>query len=82
MRVVRRWNRLPKEAMDAPSFLSAQSQVGLGFGQPGLVKDVSAMAEGLNLMIFRGPIQPQPFHNCLIKLGFPPKVRKKMVNEG
>jgi len=41
MRVVRHWNRFPREAVDAlPG--SVQGQVGWGFEQPGLVEGVPA----------------------------------------
>jgi len=41
MRVVRCWNRLPREAVDAPSIPGdVQGRVGWGPGQPGLVLNV------------------------------------------
>ena len=41
MRMVRSWNRLPREAVDAPSIPGGvQGQVGWGPGQPGLVLNV------------------------------------------
>ena len=37
VRVVRNWNRLPREAVDAPSMPGGvRGQVGWGSGQPGL----------------------------------------------
>ena len=40
MRVVRSWNRLSREAVDAPLPGGVQGQVGWGPGQPGLVLNV------------------------------------------
>ena len=40
-RVVMHWNRLPKEAVDAPSIPGGvQGQVGWGPGQPGLLLEI------------------------------------------
>lgn len=41
MRVVRHWDRLPRDKVDF-SLCDLQSQVGPGFEQPALVKDVPA----------------------------------------
>jgi len=47
MRVVKHWNRSPREAVAAPSLGSVQGQVRRGFEQPGLVEDVPAHGRGL-----------------------------------
>lgn len=48
MRVVRPWNRSPREAVNAPS-VKELGQVGRGFEQPDLGKDVPAQAGGTGL---------------------------------
>ena len=49
-RVVMHWNRLPKEAVGAPSPGGIQGQAGCGSGQPGLLVGDPAHSRGLELM--------------------------------
>ena len=51
--MVRHWNRLPSEAVDAPG--SIQGWAGWGFEQPGLGGGVSAYSSGLELSDLEGP---------------------------
>jgi len=44
LRVVRHWDRLPREAVDAPS---VQDQAGWGFEQPGLVEGAPTHDRGV-----------------------------------
>ena len=46
-RVVKRWNRLPREVADAPIPGNIQSQVGWGFEQPGLVQGIPPHGRGV-----------------------------------
>jgi len=59
IRVVKHWNRLPGEVVDAPSFEVALSN--LVYWKVSL-----PMAEGLVWMTFEGPFQPKPFHDSMI----------------
>jgi len=47
LRVVRRWHRLPREAVDAPLPGSVQGWVGWDFEQRGLVEGVPAHGRGV-----------------------------------
>jgi len=59
MRVVRHWNRLPREAG------SVQGQVGRGFEQPGLAGGVPAHGRGVELADLSGLFQPKPFYDSI-----------------
>ena len=49
VKVVRHWNRLPSEAVDAPLPGSIQDQAGWGCEQPGLEGGVPSYSRGLEL---------------------------------
>jgi len=70
MRVVRHWNRLPRDAVAAPSLEAFQGQAGWGFEQTGLVEDVPGMAGGLELDGLWGHFQPKPFYDSMILWSF------------
>jgi len=59
MRVVKHWNRLPREAVDALLPGSVQGQVGWSSEQSGLVEDVPACGRGVGTRwIFKVPSNP------------------------
>jgi len=49
LRVVKHWNRLPRDVVNAPSLETFRGQVGRGSEQPGLAEDVPAYCRGLGL---------------------------------
>ena len=46
MKVMKHWNRLPREVVDVPSIEVFKGQVGQGSEQPDLLKDVPAHCRG------------------------------------
>ena len=66
MRVVRHWNRLPREAVAVPSL--AVFKVRLDGALSNLVwwKVSLPMAAGLELDDLEGPFQPKPFYDSFL----------------
>jgi len=54
MRLLRHWNRLPRDVVDVPSL---EGHVGWGFEQPGLVEGIPAWQGGWNGSIRSLPTQ-------------------------
>ena len=49
LRVVKHWNRLPREVVDAPSLETCKARLDRAFEQPSLVEDVPAPCRGIGL---------------------------------
>ena len=64
-RVVIHWNRLPKEAVDAPSLEAFKARLDVALGS--LVWWLATLhtAGGLKLNDHCGPLQPRPFHDSM-----------------
>ena len=65
-RVVTHWNRLPKEAVDAPSLEAFKARLDVALGS--LVWWLVALhiAGGLKLNDHCGPFQPRPFYYSML----------------
>ena len=61
-RVVTHWNRLPKEAVDAPSLEAFKARLDVALGSLVWWLATLHIAEGLKLDDHWGPFQPRPFH--------------------
>jgi len=64
--VVTHWNRLPKEAVDAPSLEAFKARLDVTLGS--LVWRLATLhiAGGLKLDDHYGPFQPRPFYDSVI----------------
>jgi len=67
-RVVTHWNRLPKEAVDAPSLEAFKARLDVALGS--LVWWLVALhiAGGLKTDEHRGPFQPRAFHDSMMMI--------------
>ena len=63
MRMGTHWNRLPREAVGAPSL---GGHAGWGCEQPGVPGGVPAYSRGLEIDGLKGPFQSKPFHDSVI----------------
>jgi len=61
--VVRHWNRLPKEAVDAPSLEVFKARLDVALGSLVWWLVTLPIAGGLKLNDHCGPFQPRPFHD-------------------
>ena len=60
-RVVKHWNRLPKEAVDASSLKAFKARLDMALGSLVWWLATLHIAEGLKLDDHCGPFQPRPF---------------------
>ena len=64
-RVVTPWNRLPKEAVDAPSLEAFKARLDVALGSLVWWLVILHIAEGLKLNDHCGPFQSRPFCDSL-----------------
>ena len=65
-RVVTHWNRLPKEAVDAPSLQAFKARLDVALGSLGCWLATLHIAGGLKLDDHCGPFQPRPLYDSMI----------------
>ena len=65
-RVVTHWNRLPKEAVDAPSLEAFKARLDVALGSLVWWLATLHIAGGLKLDDHCGPFQPRPFYDSVI----------------
>ena len=65
-RVVTRWNRLPKKAVDAPSLEAFKARLDVALGSMVWWLATLHIAEGLKLDDHYGPFQPRLFYNSMM----------------
>ena len=64
-RVVMHWNRLPKEAVDAPSLEPFKARLDVALGSLVWWLVTLHIARGLKLNDHCGPFQPRPFYDSM-----------------
>ena len=64
-RVVKHWNRLPKEVVDAPSLKAFKTRLDVALGSLVWWLVTLHIAGGLKLGDHRGPFQPRPFYDSM-----------------
>ena len=65
-RVVKHWNRLPKEILDAPSLEEFRARLDVALGSLVQSLVILPMAWELKLDDHHGPFQPRPLYNSVI----------------
>jgi len=65
-RMVKHWNRLPKEAVDAPSLEAFKARLDVALGSLVWWLVTLHIAEELKLDDHCGPFQPRPFYDSMI----------------
>ena len=68
-RVVKHWNRLPKEVVFAPSLEAFQARLDVALGSLVWWLATLHMAGGLKRDDHCGPFQPRPFYDSMIQVG-------------
>jgi len=66
MRVVKHWNRLPREAVAAPSLAVFKARLDGAVSNLVWWKVTLLMAGGLEPDDLQGPFQPKPFYDSMI----------------
>jgi len=66
--VVTHWNRLPKEAVDAPSLEAFKARLDVALGSLVCWLVTLHIAGGLKLHDHYGPFQPRPFYDSMVGL--------------
>ena len=81
-RVVTHWNRLPKEAVDAPSLEAFKARLDVALGSLVWWLATLHIAGGLKLDDHCGPFQPRPFYDSMICHVFPSSCLTKGFSAG
>jgi len=66
MRVVKPWQRLPREVVDAPSLETFQARLDGALSNLTQLKMSLFIAGGLGQMAFKAPFQPKLFYDSMI----------------